>query len=674
LNIVNKKLFFFIYFFLFIYTISAQKQANQWFFERNNGLDFNRDTVRYLAGCQFDESESSSSICDSNGNMLFYSNGITLYNKYNQIVKNGKGLGFPYTLNLNSTTSRQGTLLLKHPDNDSLIYLFCTDFQGRAGGLVYSVINIHGNKDSGEVIKKKIKLVSPVNEPIHAINHQNGRDVWIVCHKYGGDLFYLYLLKKDGLIECLVTNKIGSFHDGFNNSAAQNNIKFSPNGKYLVHDEVYHGNVECFRFDNESGKVFDTIFQNTLVLCLGYDYSNCSNYIYVNFYDSFCQINLHTGYSKRLINFNQNKIPQQLQLGPDGKIYGAIYQSKDLFVINRPEREGDSCNVIIKSNFLQKMNISAMPNFNQSYFYTPSIDYQYEMNCLSNSIQFWGKDTLEASTYQWIIAKQGHATEATYNTKNITHSFLDTGKYEVTYIASNGQRSDTVSKTITLHPKINKSFLGNDTVYAQGNAFNLTLKAPNGMHCQLWQDSSGLSSFQVDTAGVYYCKVTNQSFCQYTDSIIIQACINNLSIPSIYRVKDSMFTSHPNADSFVWYRNNEVYQITKEPYLKLTDTGTYRVEAAKQDHCNSSSATYAVKKLGIQTPTLQDFGILIYPNPSQSKINIESPIDFKMKVSDVSGKTIHVSYNTESIELESGLYFIQIEVDGYTMVEKVVVY
>jgi len=153
-----KKLWLWIVvFFWFNNFVWGQKEANIWMIEKGNGIDFSNDTAVFFNGCQLRDNETSSSICDSNGNLLFYTNGIVVYNKYHKLVKNGTGLGFPIS-NIESS-SFQGSLILKHPQNDSLLYIFSSDFIGQQGGLVYSILNIKGNYDSGIVIKKKFRLI-----------------------------------------------------------------------------------------------------------------------------------------------------------------------------------------------------------------------------------------------------------------------------------------------------------------------------------------------------------------------------------------------------------------------------------------------------------------------------------------------------------------------------------
>jgi len=152
----------------------------------------------------------------------------------------------------------------------------------------------------------------------------------------------------------------------------------------------------------------------------------------------------------------------------------------------------------------------------------------------------------------------------------------------------------------------------------------------------------------------------------------------------LFRSKDTLKTWHLNADSFVWFRNNKLYKITKKPFLKLTDTGTYRVEAAKKGHCNSSSiGTNYVRKLSVNGVTIADLGIRVFPYPSSGAVRIESSKDFKLEVKDLLGKVFNPDVilknfvpeiYSESIQLPKGIYFFVFDVEGYRVAEKVVLF
>lgn len=128
------------------------------------------------------------------------------------------------------------------------------------------------------------------------------------------------------------------------------------------------------------------------------------------------------------------------------------------------------------------------------------------------------------------------------------------------------------------------------------------------------------------------------------------------------------------ADSFVWFRNNIQYKITQKPFIKLSDTGTYRVEAAKKDHCNRSSTSIYVNKLGVNSISLQEAGIRLYPNPTNEKVFIQSEKDFKLLITDITGKIILDIENVPEVSLPKGMYLFRFLVNQSMIVEKVIVW
>ena len=113
----------------------AQKQGNIWMFGQGGGLDFNSGSPVSISGSQifgnptetgdYAYSEGCSSIADSSGSLLFYSNGEKVWNKNNAIMPNGNAI-----MGFYSSTS--AALIIPMPSSDSLYYLFTTDGFERA--------------------------------------------------------------------------------------------------------------------------------------------------------------------------------------------------------------------------------------------------------------------------------------------------------------------------------------------------------------------------------------------------------------------------------------------------------------------------------------------------------------------------------------------------------------
>ena len=605
-----------------------------------------------------------------NDSSYFYSDGISIYNKFHRKLNLSEFKSY--------ISSTQGSIMLMHPDNDSIIFFITNDAVGNTNCPSYYnellIIN-----DTSLKLKKELLLNELGSEKVSAVCHKNGKDIWIISHSYYGNEYYSYLIKKNGIINCKQSCLIGSDYFNFK-YPAQGQIKYSPSGNLVGCASIGSQGLDIFKYDIENGILYDSVHIDR-IYTYGLEFSLNEKYLYVTSHVSKgilyqYDLSIWDGdsimASEKLLSNKGNKSISALQMALNGRIYWSNNDSFYLAAIENPNRKADSCKVNFRSIFLDGRKASfGLPSVNQSYFYTPSIDYKYELNCISNNIKFWGKDTFKATTYNWQIKKFGKTAEANYTLKNITHTFLDTGKYQVRYIASNGNRHDTVIKTITLYPIVNKHFLGNDTMNAQGTLISRVLKAPLGMHCQLWQDGSGLSTY---TAGVYTCKITNQSFCEITDTIVISSCNNSLTTPSIYRNRDTLYTYQTQADSFVWFRNNVQYRITKSPFMPITDTGVYRVEAAKKGYCNKSSNTYNVNKLGILTYQLIDYNIQLFPNPSSEQIFIKAENQFILQISDITGKIITVQKNIKSISLPKGIYFFNFNINEHLITEKVVIY
>lgn len=91
LKICNK--FIYLTVLIFIHLIPsivfAQKQSAHWFFGYNAGLDFNSGAPVEEPGGQLQTFEGSASISDNDGNLLFYTDGITVFDRNHNVMLNG---------------------------------------------------------------------------------------------------------------------------------------------------------------------------------------------------------------------------------------------------------------------------------------------------------------------------------------------------------------------------------------------------------------------------------------------------------------------------------------------------------------------------------------------------------------------------------------------------------
>src|SRR5437879_4409017 len=79
--------------FLFLYTVTrGEKEHNIWYFGFNAGMDFNSGSPVLLTNSAMNQWEGCSSICDTSGNLLFYTSGLSVWNRNHVMMANGNGL------------------------------------------------------------------------------------------------------------------------------------------------------------------------------------------------------------------------------------------------------------------------------------------------------------------------------------------------------------------------------------------------------------------------------------------------------------------------------------------------------------------------------------------------------------------------------------------------------
>jgi len=257
---------------------SAQKQGNIWYFGDHAGLDFNSGSPVVLNNGQTPlnggHSEGTSVICDSSGQLLFYTNGRQVWNKNHQVMPNGDTL-------FSNSSSTQAALIIAQPGSSRYFYVFTVDdfyFDNLQYGFRYTMVDLCLDNGFGDVIanQKNILVLDTVAEKITAVRHANGTDYWVIVHKFYSDAFYAYQLSSTG-ISAPVISHIGSVHPtgSQNISASIGQLKASPDGTKLaiVNGNSNHSIAEYFDFDKGTGLLSNMVdFQTNLL----YNYYGCS--------------------------------------------------------------------------------------------------------------------------------------------------------------------------------------------------------------------------------------------------------------------------------------------------------------------------------------------------------------------------------------------------------------
>ena len=451
----------FIVLIIFCNLSNAQSPAGIWYFGQKAGLNFNTgpNPISINDG-ELETDEGCATLCDGNGNLLFYTDGITVWNRNHLEMPNGNGLkGDP--------SSTQSAIIVPKPGSTTLYYVFTVDELGKPNGMNYSIIDINLDGGLGDITTKNISLFTPSLEKITAVKHSNETSIWIIGHRYNSDSFVAYELSSAGIQITPVTSSAGSIISN-NTIKSIGYMKSSPNGQYIACANAGDAsNVQLFSFNNTTGTlnlISTSAIDFNGLGSYGVEFSSNSELLYISRIDytnklsEIFQFNIVSqnetiiNNSKTLIsshNYTTNEfigLYASLQLGPDQKIYIARNNSFYLSAINNPNIVGLGCQFVENAVTLQNKCKYGLPSFVTSYL---ELNYTVQNFCLGNNTKFNAPGFSAAIAYDWDFDDPSSGTN-TSNDINPTHVFSAVGNYVVTLTVTTTTTTSIFTKLVSI--------------------------------------------------------------------------------------------------------------------------------------------------------------------------------------------------------------------------------
>ena len=455
----------------------SQKEANFWYFGRNAGIDFNTTPPSPITNGAINTLEGCSSFADSAGNLLFYTDGITVWNKNDQIMSYSDGS--PANNLRGNPSSTQSGMIIPKPGSTSIYYLFTVgDNQNPAFDLY--TIDMSLNAGLGELIDENNNgnfsedLASQATansnnwtEKVAAVRGKDCNTYWIVTKV--SNFFYSYKIDENGVNLTPVISTVTN-----NTSRTRGYLKLSPDGKRLaIANQNTNNDLLLYSFDNETGfiandgiSIFNDVNDGE---AYGVEFSRNSEKLYVSSTSGFRATLADTETTYKLFQYNLTAtdieaskvlIHEQigyrgaLQLGPDGKIYATIplaYDDTDgdatfLDVIENPNT--NATDVIFTKDAISlggQKSTQGLPPFISSLLLPIDIEDNDTGEVINDQdLQFCTGDnktitpannvTGTSITYEWIF-DDGTTTSTVSTSANLILNNLtlnDSGKYTLT--------------------------------------------------------------------------------------------------------------------------------------------------------------------------------------------------------------------------------------------------
>ena len=430
--------------------------------------------------------ECVASICDKEGNLLFYSNGTWIANANHLEMLNGDNIG-PDNYNQSWADDglpiSQSAIILPFPDSNNMYVLINEEvalggFNGniaKVPNCYYSIIDMNLDNGLGEVILKNETVINDTLDfgKMVATKHGNGRDWWVIVPQFTSNKYHVLSVNPQGInweMEQIV---------GDTSFSGVGQAVFSPDGKKYIRYNACCFNkpaeIDVFDFDRCSGTinhleriVVDTI-NGSIDPLGGIAISPNSRFLYLTHFDVIVQYDLHavdvsaTADTVAIYDgfFAPPPSPSNItvtfrlaHLAPDGKIYiNTPENTRFLHVINNPDEQGLACNVEQHAIDLPTYNNRTIPNFPNFRLYAEigsSCDTlrpiaQFMTNPIELDVIFTDESQRTPTEWLWTFG-DGNSSIL----QNPMHLYAQQGSYEVCLIVSNEAGSDTTCQLVEI--------------------------------------------------------------------------------------------------------------------------------------------------------------------------------------------------------------------------------
>lgn len=576
---------------------SHAQYDNVWAFGDKAGIDFNSQPPRPITTA-INTTEGCASICDTNGRLLFYTDGSSVWNRNNDTMLNGRNLP-GQLINITASTS-QGAVIVPMPGSKVKYYVFSlggfiTD-TSVLGLLYYSIVDMSLNNGLGDVESgsKGIPLDSFLTEHMSAVSG-NDCDIWLLVVSRTDNAFKAYHITTNGIdvrpvfSPGLAPKKLLYYRD------YAGNMEFSPDRNKLA---IAQDKLILYDFNPDNGTVnrpivLDTFYISPVVapfyvfgVYYGLTFSRDNSKLYTGIHTvpGVWQFDLSSGDSLTMAHTKTQVAREEvyaIKRGPDGKVYCGISNSSKLSVIHQPNLAGSACQYETADFSLASGTrlIFGLPNYaaiaTRRQVYRSRSDTAF---CVPNFLL--AAHHSSGMNYQWDDGSSG-----------ATRQIDKSGTYWVSYQVNSPCMFDECVDTFKVVFDYSTQYI-NTTVQSSGECTSDTLlldAISQGGSGHIWEDGSTALPRAVNKTGIYWLRYQTDSLCaMYTDSFFIS-----------YPEKDPEVSF--DADPFVCTGDTVRFENTSS--LKFNNLlwlfgDQHESSLDRPEHSYSQAGTYDVRLTG----------------------------------------------------------------------------
>lgn len=564
-----------------LYT-KAQKENNNWFFGNQAGVSFSSGSpVALNQGISaMNAFEGCATISDGAGNLLFYTDGMKIWNRNHQEMQNGTGLK-------GHTSSTQSAMIVRMPYSDHL-YMVIT-VNGRSGnsqyGAFYSIVDMRLDNGLGAINSvKNVELQYRTDEKITAVLHQNGSFIWILIPDLNSENINAYLLTDTGFIRTPVSNYVNLSSFG-----TVGCLKASPDGKRLALCARWPGRVKLLyicNFNALDGRISNGYsFEHEDIY--GAEFSPNGRFLYVGAESrniGIAQYDLDAG-SPALVESTVQYMQKTnsswtggLQLGPDGKVYFSSFGMNYLGCIPNPDVLYPACghneNAVHLKGATCKFGIQ---NYMIAGQIKPGISYKANVSDCRVRVQFTMKNVLNHTVFNWDFGDSLSAPDLNTDTGIQTlHQYSVPARYLVSVSYMLGSNLSMIRMWIDLrNPAFGAqvSLLPDSLFFCEGDTVLCRTEAVGREY--RWSTGDTMQQIHTTLGGLYRLNMKDTFGCPQSDSVVLTGKTVRLHLPDdtsicVYDSVSVRELSSASYRSYRWSNGDTLFHTKAGPGARLS--------------------------------------------------------------------------------------------------------
>ena len=418
---------------------------NQWYFGERAGIDFNPSARPLTDANLMDSPEGCASFSDRNGDLLFYTNGKTVWNKEHFVMENGELIG-------GDSTSTQAAIAVQAPYESTIFYIFTTNqIEEDSSFLSYSIVDMKYDFARGRVVAKNIPLFFNSTERLTVSDFFTNIDV--LTHEVANNVFRNYPVTMTGIGNPSY-HPVGTIHDENNDELSRGYMKYNTDNNLIAVPLREDGGnfVEIFDYDPQLDSISNPrridIGEPLPAQIYGLEFSPASTQLYVTTQTDLIQFALDSlGTDDEIADIEATKNVVSsgagfgaLQLGPDGILYMAVDGATTIQRVSSPEADNANTEDFDLAGRTSRLGL---PEFAQQIppnLSDPSISVTAGCAGQISNFAATGRDQ-SIEMYSWDV---GVAGLAPFTDQTFEFTYDTPGTYLVTLTLSNRCDVDTV--------------------------------------------------------------------------------------------------------------------------------------------------------------------------------------------------------------------------------------